>query len=186
MEANAEKEILKVQFGEKTLNIDQDEAVRLLKTEEELNKLQGEILGLAKEENQSVFQFLEELKNEKQEKHKAGLIDACGGNEETARYIMSLEKGEEKGEYFGISELKEYYPEIEIGALPEVVKENSKKFNTSILDEYLRYKARNEIEQQIKKEQEEIDNISSVGSMRGANTNEMSPERYEFLKGLWG
>ena len=59
MEANAE--ILKVQFGEKVLDIDQNEAIRLLNTEEEFNKLQSEILGLAKDENQSVFQFLEDL-----------------------------------------------------------------------------------------------------------------------------
>ncbi len=187
MEANAEnQEILKVKSGDTVFNIDQEEALRLIEAREELNKLNAEILSLASEENQSVFQFLEELKVQKQEKRLNGLVDACGGNEETARYIMSLEKSEEKGEFFGLSELKEYYPEINTDELPDVVKENSKNFNTSILDEYLRYKARNEIEKQNKQRQEEIDNNSSVGSMRSANTNEISPERYEFLKGLWG
>ena len=67
MEANAE--ILKVQFGEKVLDIDQNEAIRLLHAEEELSKLQDEILGLAKDENQSVFQFLEDLRNQKNNQH---------------------------------------------------------------------------------------------------------------------
>ena len=103
MEANAE--ILKVQFGEKVLDIDQNEAIRLLHAEEELSKLQDEILGLAKDENQSVFQFLEDLRNQKSTQHLQGLVDACGGNEETARYIMGLEKGEDKGEFFGQKDL---------------------------------------------------------------------------------
>ncbi len=184
MEANAES--LKVQFGEKVLDIDQTEALRLLHAEEELNKLNSEILGLAKNENQSVFQFLEDLRNQKNNQHLQGLVDACGGNEETARYIMDLEKGEDKGEFFGQKDLFDFFPEININDLPDCVKENSKNFNTNILDEYLRFKAREEINQRSKEAQEENYNNSSVGSMRNANTNEISPERYEFLKGLWG
>lgn len=184
MEANAE--ILKVQFGEKVLDIDQNEAIRLLHAEEELSKLQDEILGLAKDENQSVFQFLEDLRNQKSTQHLQGLVDACGGNEETARYIMGLEKGEDKGEFFGQKDLLDFFPEIDINDLPECVKENSKNFNTNILDEFLRHKAREELEKRSKEAEEEKNSNSSVGSMRSVNTNEMSPERYEFLKGLWG
>lgn len=186
MEANENAQVLKVTLNEETFDIDQNEAVRLIEAEKELNRLNAEILGLAKEENQSVFQFLQELKNQKTENHLKGLVDACGGNEETARYIISLEKDETEGEFFGEKDLKEFYPNLNTEDLPECVKENSKNFNTNILDEYLRFKARNEIEKQSKEAEAEIYNNTSVGSMRSVNTNEMSPERYEFLKGLWG
>lgn len=137
---------------------------------------------IAKENGKSIPQYLKTLEERQAEEKKKELLEKCGGNEEIADRILNLEK--EKDDY-GFNELQKQFPNFEdISQLPYEVVENSKLKGTLLLDEFLRYRLRNEIsaENELLK-QKNLNNLS-LGSQNSLNSNQ-SPEAIEFLNGLW-
>ena len=138
---------------------------------------------LAAKENKSVPTFISELGARYNETKKKSLIEECGGNEEIAERILTLEN--EGKSQDGLEELKDAFPEIKsYEDLPESVLENAKLKGTLLLDEYLRYLlGQNKILKAAAQKQKENE-LSSTGplvNLKGAN----NPETEEFLRGLW-
>lgn len=170
--------------GEKR-RLNKEQTVLLCKHGLKYESLKGNyerLVSAAKAENSSVAKFLDTLEKARTEKRKKELAEKCGGNEEMALHIMELE-GISHGSDSSTDEFKEYFPDTDIAALPESVKESAKQNNTSLLDEFLRYRARTEQEAKQNEIKRKENEISSTGSLKSAG--DISFESAEFLKGVW-
>ena len=138
---------------------------------------------IAQKSGKSVSEFLCALEEEKHKARKKELLDECGGNEEIADYVLSLEKNPETN--LGFNELKAEFPNIkEISDLPQSVIENAEMKGTLLLDEYLRYRHNEKKNARRAATQGENNEALSVGSQTDRKGG-TSPETAEFLKGLW-
>ena len=144
----------------------------------------AKIKALAKEEDKSVPEFLNQLKSQKKECRQSELTEKCGGDKDLALHIMDLEeKAQKNGSDF--DEVRENFPEIkEKDNLPSEVLEKSELRGTKLLDEYLRYLLAQKKAEKIAEQKQKSALKSSTGSLanRTAGTD---PETEEFLKGLW-
>lgn len=138
---------------------------------------------IAADNGKSVSEFLCVLERENREARKKELLEECGGNEEMADYVLSLEKPREKNS--GFEELKAEFPNIkDISDLPQSVIQNAQMKGTLLLDEYLRYRHNEKKNARRAAAQSENNEALSVGSQTDRKGG-TSPETAEFLKGLW-
>lgn len=143
-----------------------------------------ELKKLARQENQSVPQFIAQLKATRLENRKNYLTEKCGGDADLAEHIARLESTD--SEYSnGFAELKGLFPEIKTEQeLPTEVLQNANEKGTLLLDEYLRYllhKQRAEAKTALKAKEAVNRSLGSQISRHGSE----NPEAEEFLKGLW-
>lgn len=138
---------------------------------------------IAADNGKSVSEFLCALERENREVRKKELLEECGGNEEMADYVLSLEKPREENS--GFEELKAEFPNIkDISDLPQSVIQNAQMKGTLLLDEYLRYRHNEKKNARRAAAQSENNEALSVGSQTDRKGG-TSPETAEFLKGLW-
>lgn len=180
------KVFVPVKFNKEIRNLELDKAAALaqkgLKFEAIADDYQS-LKRIAKEDGQSVSEFLNTLKNSRREDRKKELTEKCGGNEEMAEYVLGLEGSSDDAN--GFDELTQEFPEIkDISDLPESVVENARLRGTLLLDEYLRYRlAAKRAEEKAKNGRIAADNMS-IGSQTDRKGG-INPETAEFLKGLW-
>ncbi len=137
----------------------------------------------AKQENMSTSDFLNALEKKRTEKRIEELTQQCGGNSEMAHRILSLE-GNTEEELRGLNDFKEYFPEKSTDSLPTEVIDRAKENNSNLLDEYLRYKARQDALKYAQEKQKRENIQSSVGSQKDSGLSR-SPESHEFIRGIW-
>lgn len=139
---------------------------------------------LAREENQTVPQFLKGLKTARLEQRKNYLTEKCGGDSLLAEHIATLE-AKSDGFDNGFAELNTLFPEFKTETeLPNEVLENANAKGTLLLDEYLRYlllKTRAENAAVLSEKEAKNQSLGSQISRHGSE----NPEAEEFLKGLW-
>ena len=180
------EKMLEIEYNGERRMLDIQSAAELCKEAFEyqtIKKNYDRLLNIAKADEQSVTDFLCTLENTRAEKRKEELVELCGGNREIAEHIIALEAaGKPDSRY---EEFKDYFPDIDINTLPESVIKASKQNNTKLLDEFLRYTARRDAEQNLKDMKRKQNAFSSIGSLANTDTSELSVERTEFLKGLW-
>lgn len=182
----ADEIFVPVKYNKEIINLELDKAAELAQKGLKFESIAADYENLrriASESGKSVSEFLCALEQNSREARKNELLEECGGNEEMADYILSLEKNSEENP--GLEELKAEFPEIkDISDLPESVVENAKMKGTLLLDEYLRYRhsaKRNARKAAAKSESNDALSIGSQTDRRGG----ISPETAEFLKGLW-
>ena len=132
----------------------------------------------------SVSGFIDSLEQADRLARKAHLTEQCGGNEEMAEHVLSLEKAHASSDN-GFEELREFFPELtSMERIPESVKEAAELKGTRLLDEYLRYqlterRKRSKNEKNCREAQ-----AAGVGSQRqyGPKTDAANAE---FLRGIW-
>lgn len=184
-----EKELLiPIKFNKEVKNISLEEARALAQKGMKYDiicKDYKNLKELALEQNKSVAEYLEDLKNARLESRRNELLEKCGGDTNLAEHFLKLELAVKKETENDFNELREYFPAIkDIEQLPEEVVESSRLKGSSLLDEYLRYQLREKRKQS--KAEAEILNADkkSMGSSQNKNGG-ISPEAMEFLKGLW-
>lgn len=183
---SADEIFVPVKYNKQIRNLELNEAAELAQKGLKFEAIAADYENLrriASESGKSVSEFLCALEQDSREARKKELLEKCGGNEEMADYILSLEKNPEEG--LGFEELKAEFPEIkDISDLPESVAENAKLKGTLLLDEYLRY--RHNAKKNARKAAAQSENAlaASIGSQTDRRGG-ISPETAEFLKGLW-
>ncbi len=139
---------------------------------------------LANDNGKTVSQFLSDLKLKKSDTKRDSLLEKCGDDTELANEVMRLyEQNSETDD--GFEEVKINFPEIKSrNDLPESVIENAKLCGRPLLDEFLRYRLKEEkaVKENILLQQR--GQASSMGSQLNKSRGE-NPEAAEFLKGLW-
>jgi hypothetical protein len=178
--------VIPIKFNKEIRHLTLDEASLLSQKGlkfETIEKQWSRLLNFAKEDGISAQEFLDALENGRTEKRLNELTKECGGNSEIAQRIIDLEKGKD-GSLKGYEELKEYFPQLTEEDLPQEVTDSAKQLGRNILDEYLRFKAREVIAAE-KKERQKKENLkSSVGSLKVGGIYR-TPENEQFIRGLW-
>lgn len=176
-----------VKYNKETRQLDIETAAALAQKGmkyDVISKDYEELKNMAKRENKSVSKFLADIKCGILEQRKNYLTEKCGGDSELAEHILGLENTQNTGDN-GFAELKGLFPEIvSEHDLPPEVLENASQKGTLLLDEFLRYRLKNEREQQKALTQQKKAQSTSLGSQLSPKSAE-NPETEEFLKGLW-
>ena len=144
--SESDKEMtIPVKFNKEIMNLKPEEAGVLAQKGLKFDSIAKEyedLKSLASQSGKSVPEFIELLKQERSEERKRKLTEQCGGNEEMAAYVLTLE--EPSGDRLGFEELQKAFPTIStLEDLPETVVENAKLKGRLLLDEYLRYRHEN-------------------------------------------
>lgn len=178
--------IIPVKFNKEEYNLTKEQAIELSQKGMKFDAISNQwekLKGLAKAENKGTEEFLYALEKMRTEKRIKELKEQCGGNEEIAKRIIELEDG--KGETIrGEKEFKEYFPDRSIEELPDEVKNAVAENNGNVLDQYLRYEARQALIREREEMQKKENTESSVGSQKDISENR-SPESEEFIRGIW-
>ena len=150
---------------------------------ESIEKEYNLLKQLALRENKSIPLYIAELDRRYNEEKKQSLTEKCGGNEEIAEHILSLENEKKAGD--GFDELTSAFPEIKSKKnLPREVLDNAELKGTLLLDEYLRYLLSQKRNAQTVARKQREGEKSSTGSLINRRDSQTS-ETEEFLKGLW-
>lgn len=182
----ADEIFVPVKYNKEIINLELDKAAELAQKGLKFEAIAADyenLRRLAAENGRSVSEYLRFIEQTDRETRKNELLEKCGGNEEMADYVLSLEKKPE--ESLGLEELKAEFPEIkDIADLPESVVQNAEMKGTLLLDEYLRY--RHNAKRNARKAEAQSENAlaASVGPQTDRRGG-ISPETAEFLKGLW-
>ena len=178
--------IIPVKFNKEEYNLTKEQAIELSQKGMKFDAISNQwekLKGLAKAENKGTEEFLYALEKMRTEKRIKELKEQCGGNEEIAKRIVELEDG--KGETLrGEKEFKEFFPTKNIEELPDEVKNAVAENNGNVLDQYLRYEARQALIKEREEMQKKENTESSVGSQKDISENR-SPESEEFIRGIW-
>ena len=182
------KEItIPVKYNKEIIELDLSAATELAQKgmKYEVIKNDYELLReLARKDSKSDSDYLTGLENSRLDKRKQELCEKCGGDTELAEHILKLEN-ENSAYNSGFGELKEMFPQFDTEAqVPTEVLENAKMKGTLLLDEYLRYRLKNQKrlnETSLQQKKAEDLSLGSQLNRKGA----ASPETEEFLKGLW-
>lgn len=141
-----------------------------------------QLKSLALQNGKSVPEFLEALRLKKEEDRKRELTEQCGGNEEMAAYVLTLE--EPDGDRLGFEELQKEFPAFKTPEdLPAEVVEGAKLKGRLLLDEYLRYRHESKKAAQTAARNEDRAKSISIGSLQ-TRAGSLDPEAEEFLKGI--
>lgn len=178
--------IIPVKFNKEEYSLTKEQAIELSQKGMKYDAISNQwekLKGLAKAENKGTEEFLYALEKMRTEKRIKELKEQCGGNEEIAKRIVELE--DSKGETLrGEKEFKEYFPTKNIEELPDEVKNAVAENNGNVLDQYLRYEARQALIKEREEMQKKENTESSVGSQKDISENR-SPESEEFIRGIW-
>lgn len=178
--------VIPIKFNKEVRHITLEEASTLSQKGlkyDAIEKHWSRLLAMAKEDSTSVQEFLDALEMGRTEKRIEELTKECGGNSEMAQKIINLERGGEKV-LKGAEELSEFFPDVTVEDLPQEVVEHASQLNSNLLDEYLRYKAREAAELLRQERQRKENLISSVGSQKTSGVYR-TPENEQFIRGLW-
>ena len=178
--------IIPVKFNKEEYSLTKEQAIELSQKGMKFDAISGQwerLKGLAKAENTSTEEFLYALEKMRTEKRLEELKEQCGGNEEIAKRIVELE--DSKVETLrGEKEFKEFFPNKSIEELPDEVKNAVAENNGNILDQYLRYAARQALIKEREEMQKKENTESSVGSQKDLSSNH-TPESEELIRGIW-
>ena len=175
-----------IKFNKETRNLTLEEATTLAQKGLKFESIEKEynlLKQLALRENKSIPLYIAELDRRYNEEKKQSLTEKCGGNEEIAEHILSLENEKKAGD--GFDELTSAFPEIKSKEnLPREVLDNAELKGTLLLDEYLRYLLSQKRNAQTVARKQREGEKSSTGSLINHRDSQTS-ETEEFLKGLW-
>ena len=175
-----------IKFNKETRNLSLEEATTLAQKGLKFESIEKEynlLKQLALRENKSIPLYIAELDRRYNEEKKQSLTEKCGGNEEIAEHILSLENEKKAGD--GFDELTSAFPEIKSKKnLPREVLDNAELKGTLLLDEYLRYLLSQKRNAQTVARKQREGEKSSTGSLKNRRDSHTS-ETEEFLKGLW-
>ena len=175
-----------IKFNKETRNLTLEEATTLAQKGLKFESIEKEynlLKQLALRENKSIPLYIAELDRRYNEEKKQSLTEKCGGNEEIAEHILSLENEKKAGD--GFDELTSAFPEIKSKEnLPQEVLDNAELKGTLLLDEYLRYLLSQKRNAQTVARKQREGEKSSTGSLINRRDSQTS-ETEEFLKGLW-
>ena len=175
-----------IKFNKETRNLTLEEATTLAQKGLKFESIEKEynlLKQLALRENKSIPLYIAELDRRYNEEKKQSLTEKCGGNEELAEHILSLENEKKAGD--GFDELTSAFPEIKSKEnLPREVLDNAELKGTLLLDEYLRYLLSQKRNAQTVARKQREGEKSSTGSLINRSDSQTS-ETEEFLKGLW-
>lgn len=175
-----------IKFNKETKNLTLEEATTLAQKGLKFESIEKEynlLKQLALRENKSIPLYIAELDRRYNEEKKQSLTEKCGGNEEIAEHILSLENEKKAGD--GFDELVSAFPEIKSKEnLPQEVLDNAELKGTLLLDEYLRYLLSQKRNAQTVARKQREGEKSSTGSLINRRDSQTS-ETEEFLKGLW-
>ena len=175
-----------IKFNKETRNLSLEEATTLAQKGLKFESIEKEynlLKQLALRENKSIPLYIAELDRRYNEEKKQSLTEKCGGNEEIAEHILSLENEKKAGD--GFDELTSAFPEIKSKKnLPQEVLDNAELKGTLLLDEYLRYLLSQKRNAQTVARKQREGEKSSTGSLINRRDSQTS-ETEEFLKGLW-
>ena len=175
-----------IKFNKETRNLTLEEATTLAQKGLKFESIEKEynlLKQLALRENKSIPLYIAELDRRYNEENKQSLTEKCGGNEEIAEHILSLENEKKAGD--GFDELTSAFPEIKSKEnLPQEVLDNAELKGTLLLDEYLRYLLSQKRNAQTVARKQREGEKSSTGSLINRRDSQTS-ETEEFLKGLW-
>ena len=175
-----------IKFNKETRNLSLEEATTLAQKGLKFESIEKEynlLKQLALRENKSIPLYIAELDRRYNEEKKQSLTEKCGGNEEIAEHIMSLENEKKAGD--GFDELTSAFPEIKSKEnLPQEVLDNAELKGTLLLDEYLRYLLSQKRNAQTIAQKQREGEKTSTGSLIN-NKDSHTSETEEFLKGLW-
>ena len=175
-----------IKFNKETRNLSLEEATTLAQKGLKFESIEKEynlLKQLALRENKSIPLYIAELDRRYNEEKKQSLTEKCGGNEEIAEHILSLENEKKAGD--GFDELTSAFPEIKSKEnLPREVLDNAELKGTLLLDEYLRYLLSQKRNAQTVARKQREGEKSSTGSLINHRDSHTS-ETEEFLKGLW-
>lgn len=175
-----------IKFNKETRNLSLEEATTLAQKGLKFESIEKEynlLKQLALRENKSIPLYIAELDRRYNEEKKQSLTEKCGGNEEIAEHILSLENEKKAGD--GFDELTSAFPEIKSKEnLPQEVLDNAELKGTLLLDEYLRYLLSQKRNAQTVARKQREGEKSSTGSLINRRDSQTS-ETEEFLKGLW-
>ena len=175
-----------IKFNKETRDLTLEEATTLAQKGLKFESIEKEynlLKQLALRENKSIPLYIAELDRRYNEEKKQSLTEKCGGNEEIAEHILSLENEKKAGD--GFDELTSAFPEIKSKKnLPREVLDNAELKGTLLLDEYLRYLLSQKRNAQTVARKQREGEKSSTGSLINRRDSQTS-ETEEFLKGLW-
>lgn len=175
-----------IKFNKETRDLSLEEATTLAQKGLKFESIEKEynlLKQLALRENKSIPLYIAELDRRYNEEKKQSLTEKCGGNEEIAEHILSLENEKKAGD--GFDELASAFPEIKSKEnLPREVLDNAELKGTLLLDEYLRYLLSQKRNAQTVARKQREGEKSSTGSLTNHRDSQTS-ETEEFLKGLW-
>lgn len=175
-----------IKFNKETRDLTLEEATTLAQKGLKFESIEKEynlLKQLALRENKSIPLYIAELDRRYNEEKKQSLTEKCGGNEEIAEHILSLENEKKAGD--GFDELTSAFPEIKSKEnLPQEVLDNAELKGTLLLDEYLRYLLSQKRNAQTVARKQREGEKSSTGSLINRRDSQTS-ETEEFLKGLW-
>ena len=178
--------VIPIKFNKEIRHITLEEASNLSQKGlkyDAIEKQWSRLLAFAKQDNSSAKEFLDSLEKGRTEKRLEELTKECGGNSEMAQKIIDLERGNTDS-LRGVEELSEYFPEMTVESLPQEVVERSTQLGSNVLDEYLRFKARENAELARQERQRKENAKSSVGSQKTGGIYR-TPENEQFIRGLW-
>ena len=182
----ADEIFVPVKYNKEIINLELDKAAELAQKGLKFEAIAADyenLRRLAAENGRSVSEYLRFIEQTDRQTRKNELLEKCGGNEEMADYVLSLEKPREENS--GFEELKAEFPNIkDISDLPQSVIQNAQMKGTLLLDEYLRYRHNEKKNARRAAAQSENNEALSVGSQTDRKGG-TSPETAEFLKGLW-
>lgn len=142
--------------------------------------------NMAFSEGKSVCEYLNYLSESKTQTRRKELVEKCA-DEELAEYVLNLENKSQSNNDNFFGEMSEYFPKIkDISELPLCVVENAKIKGSRILDEWLRYRHKKQIEMSAFKNLEKLANESSIGPQREFVSADYDPAKLQFIKGIWG
>ncbi len=176
-----------VKFNKQVKMLDITEAATLAQKGMKFDMISADferIKKLALKKGKSIGEYVSALEQETNQSRIAELSEKCGGDEALARHFLELEEG--KGESdIGEKELYEQFPEItDVETLPEEVLTSARLRGTSLLDEYLRYRRRAELEAIKEAQAVAAAQAASIGAFGSVGTPD-NPERSEFIRALW-
>ncbi len=144
------------------------------------------IKALAQQSGKNVSDYITEIEGKNKAARKESLLQDCGGNEEIAEHILSLETANRSGDN-GMRELTQDFPSIKMPSdLPAQVQEIVNEKGGNYFDEYLKYLHRQSKKRENEKNRQKASQKMSAGSQSRFIGNGMSAVQSEFINGLWG
>ena len=186
--AGADGNKVPVKFNKQIKMLDIDEAAVLAQKGMKFDMISGDfdrIRKLAAKGGKSIGEYVTALEEQAAGTRLAELTQKCGGDQSLAQHIIELENGDDTPTVGGAEELFENFPEItDIESLPEEVISAARLRGSSVLDEYLRYRRRQELNAEREMQSMNAAAAASIGA-QGFSAPD-NPERSEFIKALWG
>lgn len=176
-----------IKFNKEIRHISADEAAALAQKGMKFDMISSDLERLrqmASVSGCSITDFITTLEKNQAQQERLELIKECGGNEQLADKIISLQT--DKGEAdIDLGELQSFFPEIKDAShLPESVLDRARLTGENLLNCFLRYRLQQERAAQSEVKAQKAAANSSIGSLSSANSRHDAISA-EFLKGLW-